>query len=154
MTSLNRFRVQSSLAYACITDSSNRLKGYGNKSPQTNLRVHRTHRYVSEWVGGYVSQCDAVSLQVILFQSVIVQKLTAAQRAALRTLQGYSRHGQALIPPQLTFLIQQLGLLSNQLGGGANNELSTDLHQIMVRSHHGLLQDTAGYVGHSRMSYV
>lgn len=68
---------------------------------------------------------------------MIVQKLAAAQRAALRTLQGFSHSGRGLIPipPELTFLIQQLGLLSSQMGGGVNIEMSDDLRQLMVRSH-------------------
>lgn len=64
-----------------------------------------------------------------------VQKLAAAQRAALRTLQGYSRPGKwpNPIPPELSLLVHQLGLLSSRLGGDANTELDTNLQELMVR---------------------
>lgn len=66
---------------------------------------------------------------------MVVQKLAAAQRAALRTLQGYSssqRRWGYPIPPELSVLVQQLALLSSQLGGGPNTELNTSLRQHMV----------------------
>lgn len=68
----------------------------------------------------------------------MVKKLAAAQRAALRTLQSFSGKGggaQDSIPPELSLLVQQLALLSTQLGGGGgagSSEITASVHQLMV----------------------
>ncbi len=61
-----------------------------------------------------------------------MRKLASTQRAALRTLQGYSGYGRSPepIPPELSLVIKQLTSLSCQIGGGgAGNQL---IFQLMV----------------------
>lgn len=75
-----------------------------------------------------------------IVQTEVVKKLAAAQRAALRTLQSFSGKGggsQESIPPELSLLVQQLALMSTQLGGGGGGgslDITAGVHQLMVNN--------------------